>query len=406
MKIQNSKRMKIEMGNCFCKQRVEPNSPVVAPGPDNTNPKLISLDGASQRTTRSCNDSPRRTSTRSSQTSLSLPDKTLQQQQQNHHQTKSTTFADTYHLLNDEMLGFGIAGIVHKCIHRPSSRVCAVKVITKSKIRSMARIQREIAILQRVKQQQHSNIIQLLDVYEDDTTVHIVTELCQGGELYDKIVRLAKSRRNSNIGLGGSKRLAHCFRERDAAHIIHELLSAVSYLHSVDIVHRDLKPENIVLFNDVKEMGDSIFCSSSSSSSSSSQVTPYTIKLIDFGLSTRHTPQDAPLTSIVGTSYYMSPEILAGSYDRSCDLWSIGVITYAILTGRPPFNGTDNNEILSKIRNCQVQMNKREGFWDGVPNGKAKDFIQCLMTKDPKKRYTADMALEHPWLKEVARLKE
>ena len=101
----------------------------------------------------------------------------------------------------------------------------------------------------------------------------------------------------------------------------------------------------------------------------------------------------------------MSPEVLAGSYDRSCDLWSIGIVTYAMLTGRPPFNGTDNHEILSKIRNCQVEMDKKS-FWDGVPNGKAKDFIQCLMMKDPQKRHTADMALEHPWLKEIARLKE
>jgi len=101
----------------------------------------------------------------------------------------------------------------------------------------------------------------------------------------------------------------------------------------------------------------------------------------------------------------MSPEVLAGSYGKSCDLWSIGVVTYAMLTGRPPFNGMDNQEILSKIQNCQVEMDKR-AFWDGVPSEKAKDFMQCLMMKDPLKRYDANMALEHPWLHEVARSKE
>lgn len=265
-----------------------------------------------------------------------------------------------------------------------------MKVITKSKIRSKARIQREIAILQRVKQGKHPNIIQLHDVYEDETAFHIVTELCRGGELYDTIIRLGKARKLSIVGLSGRSSV-HCFRDRDAAHIIRELLSAVSYLHSIDIVHRDLKPENILLVDDVKE--------SINSSTSSTHVSPYTIKLIDFGLSTRHTSQDAPLTSVVGTSYYMSPEVIAGSYDRSCDMWSVGVITYAMLTGRPPFNGAETHDILSKIRNCQIEMDKKK-FWDAVPKGMAKDFIQCLIVKDPKKRYTADVALEHPWLKE------
>lgn len=377
------------MGNCSCqkKQQVEPDSSVAQVPTTHANPKLISFDGTPQRTTRSFSNSPRRSSSRSLQISLPAPDETLQQ---NHNQTKSTAFADTYQLLHNETLGFGIAGIVHKCVHRPTSRVCAVKVISKAKIRSKARIQREIAILQRVKQRKHPNIIQLYDVYEDETTFHIVTELCQGGELYDTIIRLGRSRKLSIVGLSGSSSL-RCFRGKDAAHIIHDLLSAVSYLHSIDIVHRDLKPENILLVDDVKE--------SINSSSSSIHVSPYTIKLIDFGLSTRHTSQDAPLTSVVGTSYYMSPEVIAGSYDRSCDMWSVGVITYAMLTGRPPFNGTETHDILSKIRNCQKEMEKK-AFWDAVPKGKAQDFIQCLMMKDPKKRYTADVALEHPWLKE------
>lgn len=390
--LKHPKRMRIEMGNCSCQQQVEPDTSA-ARGPAHK----ISFDGASQRTTRSCSISPRRSSTRSLPT-LPAPDET-REQQQNQHPTESTTFADAYQLLHEETLGFGIAGIVHKCIHRQSSRVCAVKIIDKSKIRCKSRIQREIAILQHVRQQQHPNIIQLMDVYEDDTTVHIVTELCHGGELYEKIVSL-RERRRSIQNLVGRRSSVNCFHERDAAHIIRELLSAVTYLHSIDIVHRDLKPENILLFDDMKE---NINSKIPSYSSSSAHTSPGTIRLIDFGLSTRHTQHDAPLTSVVGTSYYMSPEVLTGSYDRSCDTWSIGVITFAMLTGRPPFNGTETHEIVSKIRNCQVEM-ERKSFWEGVPNGKARDFIQCLMMRDSQKRYTADMALDHPWLKEIAQL--
>ncbi|KAL3763516.1 hypothetical protein ACHAWU_009200 [Discostella pseudostelligera] len=398
--VQYPKRMRLKMGNCSCQQRVEPNSSA-AREPVRIAPKLISLD------TRSCS-SPRRSATRSSQSSLSHPDEIRQQKQhQPEPQTKSTTFYDNYQLLPDETLGHGIAGIVHKCIHRSSSKVYAVKIITKSKVRCKNRIQREIAILHRVQKQHHPNIIELYDVYEDETTVHIVTELCRGGELYEEIIRLKESSRQSIVGCAGRSSV-NCFHERDAAHIINELLSAVSSLHSINIVHRDLKPENILLVDGVKERNnlnstDDLSSSPTSSSSLTSSSSQYTIKLIDFGLSTRHTTLEAPLTSVVGTSYYMAPEVLAGSHDRTCDLWSVGVITFAMLTGRPPFNGVETNEIVSKIRNCQVEMEK-QAFWDGVPNEKAKDFIQCLMMKDPQKRYTADMALGHPWIKEFTQL--
>ena len=162
------------------------------------------------------------------------------------------------------------------------------------------RIKREVAFLSEVD---HPHVIKAHGVYEDEHSYHIVTEMCHGGELFDKIVEKAASGRG-------------CFKEKDAAKVISELLSAVSYLHSLDIVHRDIKPENI------------LFTEKGSASS---------IKLIDFGLSIRHRKGEPRLTSTVGTAYYMSPCCLNGSYDRSCDIWSVGVIAFIMVSMNAPF---------------------------------------------------------------------
>ena len=302
------------------------------------------------------------------------------------------TFKDTYQLLPQSKLGHGIAGTVHQCIHRQTSHLCAVKVINKKQVRRQDRLRREVSFL---KQVSHPNIIQMYDCYEDEDTVHIVTEVCNGGELFDKVVDKAKkgnkktskaSSRSTDGSRASTRKSAQdvstttpaCFNERDAARIIHSLLSAVSYLHANNIVHRDIKPENILV---VDKDDDS---------------SP--IKLIDFGLSIRHDPETCPpLSNTVGTSYYMAPELLDGSYDKACDLWSVGVIAYVMLSGRPPFNGTSDETIFRKIRKGQYKMEAPE-IWDGISDY-AKDFIKCLLTMDTKKRWTADMAMEHAWLK-------
>lgn len=223
----------------------------------------------------------------------------------------------------------------------------------------------------------HPNIIKAYDVFEEKKFVHIVTELCNGGELFYKILEKSALRKGKR-----------CFFEKEAAVVIQSLLSAVSYLHKNDIIHRDIKPENILFTaRDNKDSNDA----------TSSSTSFHSIKLIDFGLSIRHNSQtQPPLTSRVGTSYYMSPELLNGKYDRSCDLWSIGVITYMMLCGKPPFNGLNDKAIFDKIKRGTFVFDSPA--WSGVSE-LAKDFVQCLLQKDPEKRLSADMALDHAWLR-------
>jgi calcium-dependent protein kinase len=137
-----------------------------------------------------------------------------------------------------------------------------------------------------------------------------VTELCTGGELFDEITNQSQ------------------FCEGDAAKIIQQVLLAIGYCHSKRIVHRDLKPENILL-----------------DSKKNSNV----VKVIDFGTSSKFEP-GKKLSSQFGTAYYIAPEVLTSEYNEKCDIWSIGVILYILLSGRPPFDGKDDKEIIKKVR--------------------------------------------------------
>ncbi len=217
-------------------------------------------------------------------------------------------------------------------------------------------MQREIHLL---SQMNHHGIMKMIDCYEDAERVHIVTERCAGGELFDKI--------SENTSPDG------CFSEINAARIIKSLLQAVSYLHENDIVHRDIKPENI------------LFQSSHDDA----------IKLIDFGLARKHTPRDQPMSNPVGTAYYMSPELLKGKYDKSCDVWSVGIIVYISLCGYPPFNGVTDNDIFESIERGHFQFPVQA--WSDKSD-RAKDFIKCLLRRDPSRRLTAKEALDHPWI--------
>lgn len=196
--------------------------------------------------------------------------------------------------------------------------------------------------------------------------MHIVTERYTGGELFDAIADAT-----SKDG---------CFDETRAAKIIKQLLEAVAYLHENDIAHRDIKPENI-LFESSSEDSDSI-------------------KLIDFGLSRTHNSEREELMSNpVGTAYYMSPELLEGKYDKSCDVWSIGTIVYILLCGYPPFNGETDPDIFEAIQKGQFCFPKAS--WSNKSDA-CKEFIRYLLDMDVSTRPTAKEALSHPWLQRYA----
>ncbi len=154
----------------------------------------------------------------------------------------------------------------------------------------------------------HPNILKLYEVFQDDAKFYVVTEICSGGELFDEIVN------------------RQSFSEKDAAEILEQVMSAINYCHLNNICHRDMKPENVLM------EGKGI------------------IKVIDFGTAMSFDPTEN-MNHILGTPYYMAPEIFSRSgYNQQCDVWSVGVILYVLLTGRPPFYGNNESDIIARVK--------------------------------------------------------
>lgn len=204
----------------------------------------------------------------------------------------------------------------------------------------------------------HPNICRLLFAYEGKNDVWLVMELC-GPELYSRLCQ-KKS-----------------YSEAVAAEVLLQMLQAVNYLHLHNIVHRDLKLENWMY-----AVGDS-----------------ERLKLIDFGFSRVVSGSDETLEMPCGTLHYTPPEVLQRRYTSKCDLWSLGVITYMLLLGRPPFRGENNRRIAAAIVRGEFS---REAPWRRL-SSEAQDFVEQLLTKDPSRRPDAQRALEHPWLSAPAR---
>ena len=206
----------------------------------------------------------------------------------------------------------------------------------------------------------HPNIIKFYETYNDKYFFHIVMELCQGKEVFDNI---------ANHGYMSEKKVVN---------IIFKVLLAIAHCHSRGITHRDLKPENI-LFESLKPDAE--------------------IKLIDFGLSRKYS-KDEKMHTILGTPYYVAPEVLKGEYDEKCDIWSIGAMTYLMLCGDPPFTGGSNNEIFKKIVKNEVKFNPYK--WKNISSN-AKDFVKLCLNKNASERPSASKAVEHKWFSNVVK---
>ncbi len=212
----------------------------------------------------------------------------------------------------------------------------------------------------------HPNIVRLEEVYESHSEIYLVQELCLGGELFDRL----------------DEQPDYHYTEGECARLVKQMLSAVRYLHSKGIIHRDLKLENFLF---------------------SSTAADSELKMIDFGLS-KHFHFGEVQHEAVGTPYTVAPEVIRGSYDERCDIWAIGVITFLLLSGDPPFGGCGGPEPLMTVRSNILSGTFRfepADVWENVSRT-ARDFIRELLVTDPQKRPTARQAQKHKWLQEWA----
>jgi len=249
-------------------------------------------------------------------------------------------------------IGEGTFGKVRSGIHRLTGEKVAIKVLEKERIVERAdveRVAREISILKKLR---HPHVIQLYEIVETPRQLYLIMELASGGELFDYIVQ--------------SKRV----KEQEACKFFHQILAGVEKIHQEGVVHRDLKPENLLLDEH------------------------HTIKIVDFGLSNQYMRGEL-LKTACGSPCYAAPEMIAGKhYDPLfCDIWSCGVILFALVAGYLPFEDTSTPKLYSKILNGQYQM-------PAFLSRSVKDLIRGILTTDPSLRFTLERIRDHPWYKQ------
>ncbi|KAI3800144.1 hypothetical protein L1987_35454 [Smallanthus sonchifolius] len=258
------------------------------------------------------------------------------------------------YVLGDQ-LGWGQFGIIRECSDKLTGEVLACKSISKNRLvtdEDVRSVKLEIEIMTRLSG--HPNVVDLKDVYEEEGYVHLVMELCAGGELFHQLEKQGR------------------FSESDARVLFRDLMQVVRFCHDNGVVHRDLKPENILL----------------ATTASSSQI-----KLADFGLATYINPGQR-LHGTVGSPFYIAPEVLAGGYNQAADVWSAGVILYILLSGKPPFWGKSKSRIFDAVRAASLRF--QSDPWNGI-SGSAKELIRGMLHTDPSVRFTAQQVLDHTW---------
>lgn len=292
------------------------------------------------------------------------------------------TFPDVYNL-TDELLGKGAYSSVSCCHKKSTGQALAVKVVPKSSERVRERVLREVEIL--YLSRSHKSIVHLLDFFEEDKQFYMVFDMMRGGPLLAHI----------------QKRPG--FTEREASSVVSEVASALAFLHDCGVAHRDLKPDNVLCER-------------------TSQIVP--VRICDFDLSSMVPSQQAASTPMlltpVGSAEYMAPEVVdtflgdAFSYDKKCDLWSLGVMLYMMLSGRPPFYGKCGRdcgwERGENCAQCQEMLlaavqtgdySFPQVDWLGV-SAEAKDLVAKLLKRSAKERLSAHAILQHPWIQQDA----
>ena len=270
--------------------------------------------------------------------------------------TGYTNLLDIYDI--KQKLGKGKFGLVKLGINKETKQKVAVKIMNKNNMDSsdLELVRTEIEIL---KICQHPYIIKLYDVFENIDYIYIIMEYCQGGDLFSFI-------RKRNYMLSEDKTVV----------IMYKLCKAVYYVHSYGIAHRDIKPENVLLTAESEDAD---------------------VRLLDFGLSKIVGPNQK-CTEPYGTLTYCAPEIILDKpYLKTVDSWSLGVMTYLMLSGSLPFAGKDEHEIAKNVVYSKVDFEKKP-IWKEISK-EAKDFISKLLEKNLKKRIEMKEALEHPWFK-------
>jgi len=267
-------------------------------------------------------------------------------------QRKAPTVEDKY--IMKDVLGTGAFSQVRLAESKDhTGKLYAIKVIDKKALKGKEdSLENEIKVLRRLD---HPNVVKLLEAYESKHSVYLVMQLVTGGELFDRIVEKGS------------------YTEKDAADLIKQVLDAVAYMHREGVVHRDLKPENLLYQ-----------CQDEDSK----------IMISDFGLSKME--DSGIMATACGTPGYVAPEVLAQKpYGKSVDVWSIGVISYILLCGYPPFYDENDANLFAQILKGEFEFDSP--YWDDISDP-AKEFIRQLMCVDVEKRLTCDESLKHAWI--------
>jgi calcium-dependent protein kinase len=261
--------------------------------------------------------------------------------------------------IRGKKIGSGSFGTVYEAKNLIFNTKVAMKVIVKKQNMNKLLIENEIDILKKLS---HPNIVRIYEFYESLNNFYLINEYCDEGELYNYI---NKSTLN----------------EQQLAVIFYQVFSGLSYLHENNILHRDLKPENILISKKEVDL--------------SSEEVYFWIQIIDFGTA-KIFEENKTEKSIVGSAYYIAPEVLKKDYNEKCDTWSVGVILFMFLTGRPPFDGRNNEEIIKSIKTKKLDEQNPKLL---QRSPEVRDLVIGLLEKDMNKRLSAKEALNHPWFK-------